>query len=484
MSCGTTQDDENPPMPLAPAAAILCTKCSAPSIIQIRMNGYCNDCFLQAFNSKYKQGMNPALRRSRYGSDRQRKLGKRGNVKRSSILVAFSGGPASMALLEMVKRFTKEKERDPRDRSAPNYTAIEVAYVDETGVPGAVDHTEEARALVEAAGLIFVPLKLSSIFDSPALSTSLSSTSLPLSFDKSAPTSLSALFASLSPTSLASLRSSLVQSLLRRTAVARNHEILLTGETATRVAIKVIAGMAEGRGFALGEEVGAEFEAEEGKVTVVRPFSLALQMEVNLFLELAELKGKGWEDGSAGKEEARQAGDRDVKKKGIERLTEDFVLGLEENFPSTVSTIIRTAGKLGLRTSHADVNEEAETLCPLCGLTAQFGASEWRKAVTVSSLEPFRGVQPIASTEVTTPLNNTTYDARIPLSSLLCYGCLLILDGLQQQDAARNGGVGEILLPAYVGDAARDRWALEKPTEVRARSEAETDAVVKEFLID
>jgi hypothetical protein len=45
---------------------------------------------------------------------------------------------ACRALLELVKRNVKERERDPRDRSPVNYKGIEVAYVDETGVPGAV----------------------------------------------------------------------------------------------------------------------------------------------------------------------------------------------------------------------------------------------------------------------------------------------------------------------------------------------------------
>lgn len=39
--------------------------------------------------------------------------------------------------------------------------------------------------------------------------------------------------------------------------------MLVTGETATRVAVKVLSGMAEGRGFNMGEEVGMEWENEE-----------------------------------------------------------------------------------------------------------------------------------------------------------------------------------------------------------------------------
>lgn len=76
-----------------------------------------------------------------------------------------------------------------------------------------------------------------------------------------------------------------------------------------------------------------------------------------------------------------------MKKAGIEALTEgasqpdelekvllivrwrsEFVNGLEAAFPSTVSTIIRTAGKLGMITSDAMSKGNEVSPCPLCGL--------------------------------------------------------------------------------------------------------------------
>lgn len=77
-----------------------------------------------------------------------------------------------------------------------------------------------------------------------------------------------------------------------------------------------------------------------------------------------------------------------IKQAGIESLTEgsfliishrphyidirecmlDFVNNLEASFPSTVSTILRTAGKLGMRTADAREQEIKTSSCPLCGL--------------------------------------------------------------------------------------------------------------------
>jgi hypothetical protein len=137
MSCGTAQDDENPAMPrmyklsTSSEASPLTTVALAQSrrrqpspasgaplrpsfrsattgIAGEYIGPYsptlpdllrCSACFLDTFNGKFKHGMTPALRRSRHGSDRDQRIGKRDKRKRSSILVAFSGGPASLCVL-------------------------------------------------------------------------------------------------------------------------------------------------------------------------------------------------------------------------------------------------------------------------------------------------------------------------------------------------------------------------------------------------
>lgn len=105
----------------------------------------------------------------------------------------------------------------------------------------------------------------------------------------------------------------------------------------------------------------------------------------------------------------------------------DFIRTLDADFPSTVPTVVRTAHKLGLRSSQAAFQELAsaasssstsstssppsstaatrETNCPLCGLPAQPRADEWRKAITISDLQAVLAADPrgaTASTSTTT----------------------------------------------------------------------------------
>lgn len=106
----------------------------------------------------------------------------------------------------------------------------------------------------------------------------------------------------------------------------------------------------------------------------------------------------------------------------------------------------------------------------------------------MSSLEPFRDLDPSSTPSIAPPPDTDSPNSsdQIPLSTLLCYGCLLILEGVQLQDAWKlgAGNAGPLLLPAYVGDAARERWSSEKLLGVRVRSEEEMAAVVQDFLLD
>jgi cytoplasmic tRNA 2-thiolation protein 2 len=186
------------------------------------------------------------------------------------------------------------------------------------------DRTEEIREIVSTTPFRLHALKLESVFasspalsteslfaSSPALSTSLLSTA-----SISAPTPLESLQTLLSPTthsptSLRSLHTSLLHSLLRQTARTHDCDILLMGETATRVAIKTISGMAEGRGWSMGEEVGSEWDAEG--VMVVRPMSLMLAKEVEFWNRLKGLQSLVVVNPGTTVE---------AKKAGIEALTE------------------------------------------------------------------------------------------------------------------------------------------------------------------
>lgn len=128
-----------------------------------------------------------------------------------------------------------------------------------------------------------------------------------------------------------------------------------------------------------------------------------------------------------------------------------FVLSLEAEFPSTVSTVVRTSHKLGMRSAHAQTKGQQPLTCPLCGLPKQDGADEWRRAITVSQLDPsYRGGPETARA---IPVDGKK---GLALSPLLCYSCLLVLRSARSPSSNLEAdSAHDVALPPYVLDSAR-----------------------------
>ncbi|GAA5985796.1 hypothetical protein JCM10908_007114 [Rhodotorula pacifica] len=391
--------------------------------------------------------------------------------KKKRLVLACSGGPASTALLHLVHRTLfaeparttatsngdgtsaaggKGRAKGDRYKQFLPFEGCEVVFVDESAVSGyGPDRTEQVQHLVRsiAPEFTFTPLRLedvfhlpSSAFSSSALKVSTASADLPILAESesesdlsardrlvallssSSPSTSSSSSSNLSPTSLASLHRSLLKTLLvshvasssSSEAEGEGAEILLLGDTGTRSAIRTLAGMSEGRGYSIGEEVALEqvvslpsSDPSDGgttrEVLVLRPLGQTVHKEIAFYnrecagvepLVMVNPETNVRADGGGG-----GGGERSAKGRSIMGLVEDFILTLDADFPSTVPTVVRTAHKLGLRSSDAafrqanaasssaDMLARVGTTCPLCGLPAQPRADEWRKAITISDLQ-------------------------------------------------------------------------------------------------
>ncbi|GAA5973927.1 hypothetical protein JCM11641_001223 [Rhodosporidiobolus odoratus] len=515
--CGGPAEPENAPPPPQPAPST-CVRCTKPARIAIRANAWCLECFHRAFTSRFHKAMDPARTLSNLGLathegsgsqlPEHRPRGSKREVRQAAkVVLAFSGGTNSRALLELVKMtyFTAPPPPPPPPPAAavpapvtdsaeigagvaegedqkpqvkarqkqkqgflrpPAFRECEVCFVDESEVEEhGEDRTSEIAQSVSSAfpEAKFTALKLSDVFDLPSTSsptsptssliTSFTSSSLPSSPRPSSSSStsptlnatklrslLSPIYSPLSPTSRTSLQHSLLHTLIRTHArsSACNAEILLVGDSATRIAIKMLSAMSEGRGFSGGEEVAAHYVDRSGLVEereregekpllVVRPLALSLKKEIEFFGEtIGEVRGEGEGKGAlqslggeaAGQGEWKKMGQGEAKKRGVGALCEEFILSLDADFPSTVSTVVRTAHKLGLRS--ADASQKAESaeggsgrgkdgcLCAVCGMPAQPSAQTWREAITISDLVAARAAlasssSPSLTLDVPTP---------------------------------------------------------------------------------
>ncbi|GAA5880233.1 hypothetical protein JCM3774_003669 [Rhodotorula dairenensis] len=458
--CGQPEQEQDGPIAPAPETLARCARCSQPAVLAARGTASCRDCFVLSFTNRFTKALQPA--RSAAGNlvhYQRNALAPRDHQPRPTppptptksktrLVVACSGGPASTALVHLVHQtlfaaHNTGKGRGHRYSQFLPFSGCEVVHVDHSAVPGyGPDRTDQVRQLVTsiAPDFTFTALRLEDAFrlGTSSLNVSARSADLPsiaspssLSEDESSSSSISGarerLVALLSPdrfspTALASLQRSLLDSLLTAHAASGSSSssadtVLLLGDTGTRSAIRTLAGMSQGRGYSIGEEVALEqildATPKGAAVMVLRPLGQAVDKEVAFYnrecarIPSVMLDPLETETAGSGSGAAAAAVEVSAKTRSIPGLVQDFILKLDADFPSTVPTVVRTAHKLGLRSSHAafvnlsssppssassssssaDAGAGAAACCPLCGLPAQPRADEWRKAITISDLQ-------------------------------------------------------------------------------------------------
>ncbi|GBE88399.1 Cytoplasmic tRNA 2-thiolation protein [Sparassis crispa] len=235
-------------------------------------------------------------------------------------------------------------------------------------------------------------------------------------------------------TAVSSAVQALIRLLLLHTAVETSSSHLVLGTSLTSLAVSLISGVAQGRGFSVREEVQEDWFPEEvpgmpdtgdnlhrgtespnsGKmkgngrlsVRVMRPLRDVGMKECAAWAWWKKLR-------VVGKERWQWSG----AKQGIYALTKDFIVGLEKDYPSTVSTVVRTCGKLAPK-------GRVIGRCVLCERPVQEGWQEWKSSISVQfrlssnvEIDPIPFLHP--SVDCVPPRLSTAPT----LTPHLCYAC-------------------------------------------------------------
>ncbi|KAJ6576474.1 hypothetical protein DFH09DRAFT_361875 [Mycena vulgaris] len=410
----------------------ICIKCRAnPGNVVIRHAVYCKECFFPMMSTKFRRTLEPSINIIPDGPR------KKGLKPAGNLCLAFSGGLGSTVLLDLVSQsyFSNHAAAAGEDglrggtdhpRNASVWKKATVCYVELcNALPGTRDRTDEVRAAVaQHAHFEFLPLRIEDAFDDawwervggqrPAahFSVDLADEELPMATRPSVPNepiaALRAYIASLpTQTAVPSAIQTLVRLLLLHTAWATQSSHLLLGTSLTSLSVSLIASIAQGGGFVVREEAQEEWQptvhvGAARTVRLNRPLRDVGMKECAVWAWWRGLRVVGKEGGLAGKQ-------------GIGALTKSFIVGLERDYPSTVSTIARTCGKLAPK-------DTAEGACILCERPAQPGVQEWKARISIRSFdEPALAALPPHLQNVAVPAP----DAR-PHESLtprLCYAC-------------------------------------------------------------
>ncbi|KAG0696207.1 hypothetical protein DFH29DRAFT_212442 [Suillus ampliporus] len=508
-SCGNPAAEEEALMPrrLKLGKSKDCVRCRLkPGSIVIRHAVYCKECFTPMVDMKFRKALEPSVN-ARAGTSKRPKLKASGNL-----CLGFSGGLGSSILLDIVHN-TYFSSRPPLDdsgkprggtnhpRNASVWSSCNVCYVEVCRAFAEMpDRTEDIRSVIEKyPSFDFVPLRIEDAFDSswwtkvsgssniPQISLELSkegliADGLHVTSQMTGLTPVEALRSYLSSLPTQTAISSAIQNLTRvlilHTAHSKCSSHLLFGSCLTSLSISLLSSISQGGGYAIREElqeewrpVAASGSKPGGVLRVIRPLRDVTAKECAVYA--------WWNDVTViGRDKQRRA------ILGIAALTKNFVVGLEKDYPSTVSTITRTCEKL-------EPKDAPSGQCRLCKRPMQSGIQEWKARISIRSYSDNKLAADL--THIPSPCRGnleTTTPSQLPslpaLTNFLCYSCHTTLTSRSSRGVKQLApGVSSAApLPIWAADRDLHEDGLIGGGARRKVPEEEMLDTVADFLID
>ncbi|XP_054309003.1 cytoplasmic tRNA 2-thiolation protein 2 isoform X2 [Pongo pygmaeus] len=181
--------------------------------------------------------------------------------------------------------------------------------------------------------------------------------------------------------------------LILHMARAHGYSKVMTGDSCTRLAIKLMTNLALGRGAFLAWDTGFSDE-RHGDVVVVRPMRDHTLKEVAFYNRLFSVPSVF----------TPAVDTKAPEKASIHRLMEAFILRLQTQFPSTVSTVYRTSEKLVKAPRDGPAAGDSSPRCLLCMCALDIDAADSATAFGAQTSSRLSQMQsPIPLTETRTP---------------------------------------------------------------------------------
>ncbi|XP_046563215.1 cytoplasmic tRNA 2-thiolation protein 2-A-like isoform X1 [Haliotis rubra] len=416
--CSVQDGDGDTPVPRSAVSVDrVCMKCKvAKPVVVTRVNdALCRDCFIVYVVHKFRAT-----------------IGKSHLIRDGEeILLAFSGGPCSSALLHLVQEGLSQRAHK-RLRFKPS-----LVHIDEMGV---LDLPSEQREKTNTAVLDVLrstgyPCYISSLeqaLDLPDGSGAqkagqghppcwcLDSGEGLENFNSAKHDKrLADSFKNIkSTTAKEDYIKKLRNQLLTAIAHCYSYSKVMLADTSSRLAIRILSDIGQGRGGQVSADTCFADE-RHGDIMFVRPIREVTSKEVAMYNSLHRVEPIF----------VPTLTTQAQRGSSIDHLTECFVTGLQAEFPSTVSNITRTAGKLD-----SVVRTGTEDFCVLCQspLDTNVGEASALRAVEFSDMLSKRGCDPGSMTsgccgegDGSCQSSKVNSLQRTDVIKALCYGCRL-----------------------------------------------------------
>lgn len=219
-------------------------------------------------------------------------------------------------------------------------------------------------------------------------------------------------------------------------------------DSATRQAIKMIAMTSKGRGYSVALDVSVDNNQSFKDLCIMRPMKDMLSKEIgfyNHFSNVTQYETLPFNFSTM------MPG-----KTSIDRLTEEFIVSIEREFPSTVSTICRTVMKLT-----PSANMDLTKTCAICLMPFEADIGEWRQHITVTDVldaDESKANQKQGCGDCSNPAaggccssenNGGDKEPQVDMNKFLCYSCQVNLKDYNEASVEA--------LPPYVTESVCDQ---------------------------
>ncbi|KAF2825767.1 hypothetical protein CC86DRAFT_34690 [Ophiobolus disseminans] len=334
-----------------------CRRCKAMSVIVVRSEPLCHDCFARYVHTK-------AIKRL----ERFRVNFTATPDQQPRILLPLSLGVSSTTLLHVLDLHLKTQ------KSKTNRTGfvISVLLIDDVVQdPASAERLEKVRHQYPDHDYSSLPLH--DVFRLVPDDASIRSL-LPLPVDQAKLSTQEQLVSLISSLPSATARADVLSTLRTRLTVEfakqAECESILWGDSTTRLAEKTLSETAKGRGFSLPWQISDG--ASPMGINFHYPMRDVLKKELVSYINLAEpeLASLVYEPSSGATQASTSS-----KNTTIDDLMKQYFESVEENFPSIVSNVVRTTGKLA-----APASMSLGQCCSLCSMPisdGRFGIHGW-----------------------------------------------------------------------------------------------------------
>ncbi|XP_049881650.1 cytoplasmic tRNA 2-thiolation protein 2 [Pectinophora gossypiella] len=360
-----------------------CKKCGSPgNVILRKKDSYCENCFITNTNHKFRAciGKNKVLRAN------------------DNVLVCLSGGIGSTVLLDFIHNGIS-MDSHKKLRIIPFF--LHVKESEDASGSQAVKVIEQCRKLNFDVHIINISLFIESGTEPTSLNN------IP-QLNNETSDKFKRFLKSMPATVRNDLLLKIKRHLFTKYAKHLNCNYILTAETTTTLAINLLSNLALGRGSQIQNEVGF-YDARDDNIKVLRPMKEISQEELTLYIKIKNLSP---EHNSL------------LNDNSLQSVIGTFVTDLQENFPATISTICKTADKIGIK-----VDSKKQGKCVICEnelgvVTSKLTAlSATKFSRTVSNGRP-ENVDNFNSVIHLYDIKDNVNQSLFPhIHSCLCYGC-------------------------------------------------------------